>query len=149
MHLKSVACLPGVSALAYVGATASDLSPEFSEDVEAVLDILETHSMRRAEIDRENLRARTLATARGAVNAADTYNAIRRAVGALADSHSMFLAAEDTKALQGAAHRGCISQRLSGCATSTMREEQANRLPGQAVSTGLHANRPELTTFPP
>lgn len=59
--------------------------------VEALLDLLEAHSLRQGEIDWPHFRAELLAEIAGCRTAADTHPAIRSAVRRLGDRHSRFL----------------------------------------------------------
>ena len=78
--------------LATVQATpAATLSAEAERYLNEALDILQAYSLKRAEIDWPTLRANTLRRARAAQELADTYEAIRYALGKLGDHHSFFL----------------------------------------------------------
>lgn len=55
------------------------------------LDVMETHSVRRLEIDWPAFRATTLDEAYGAVTRSDTYGAIHSAVERIGDGHSRFV----------------------------------------------------------
>ncbi|MFO7583444.1 MAG: S41 family peptidase [Anaerolineales bacterium] len=66
-----------------------------------VLDIMESHSLRRDEVDWPALRAEVFAQAEGAVETADTYEALRLAVKLLGDGHSRFFSPEEAEVLSG------------------------------------------------
>lgn len=83
---------PPAPLLATVQMTpAATISAEAERYLNDALDILQTHSLKRADIDWPTLRANTLRRARTAQELADTYEAIRYALGKLGDHHSFFL----------------------------------------------------------
>jgi len=83
-------------------ALNSETSPEALSYLDAAIDVMQAHSLRRGEVDWASLRAQATAKSRGAQSCAETYGAIRWALGELGDQHSMLLGAVDAQALQGA-----------------------------------------------
>jgi carboxyl-terminal processing protease len=74
-------------------------APAAARYVERALDILERNSIRRSAIDWPSFRTAVLKQARGAAAPADTYPALRFALGSLGDHHSYLLTPERTAAL--------------------------------------------------
>ncbi len=69
------------------------LSPVAAAYLNAALDLMEAHSVRRYEMDWTVLREYAFRTAAGAVTEADTYGAIQSALAAIGDGHSRFIPA--------------------------------------------------------
>ncbi len=97
-RLLLVGLLGGTLACGDTGPSAPSLeealSPTAAAYLNAALDIMQTNSIKRYEIDWEVLREYALRTAAGAVTAADTYDAIRNALAAIGDGHSFFIPAD-------------------------------------------------------
>jgi len=69
------------------------LSPVAAAYLNAALDIMQAHSVRRYEIDWTVLREYAFRTAAGSVTESDTYEAIQNALAAIGDRHSRFIPA--------------------------------------------------------
>ncbi len=80
--------------------TASSISPEASAYLDDALDIMQEHSINRYQIDWAVLRQKAHARARDAQTLADTYDAIRFALGELGDNHSGFMSPDQTREFQ-------------------------------------------------
>jgi hypothetical protein len=81
---------------------ASELPPAAPAAVrylDAALEVMETHALRRAEVDWPALRREAFAHARGAATPAETHAAVRFALRALGDRHSYLQSAAATRAL--------------------------------------------------
>lgn len=76
---------------------AKDLPPPSGEAkayLNRAIDIMEERSINRDSIDRKALRAATMHQARGTETTADTYSALRYAIGRLGDNHSFLILPE-------------------------------------------------------
>jgi carboxyl-terminal processing protease len=82
---------------------ADDLPSDVAAYLNEALDIMETHSLHRDEIDWPTFRAEVVAQAAGAGETADTYEALRLAVELLGDGHSRFLTPEEAAVILGGA----------------------------------------------
>jgi len=65
-------------------------TPKAQIYLSTALNIMQTHSIRKYEVDWPPLRAKALEMAKNAVTTADTYDAIRYVLTALGDNHSAF-----------------------------------------------------------
>jgi len=74
--------------------------------VEAALDVMQQHAIRRDEIDWPELRAEALLRASRAESPQETYDAIRWALRSLQDGHSRFLTPDEVNALTSASPEG-------------------------------------------
>lgn len=89
--------LSAAIALVVVACDAGVSEPESGMSVSAALylgqalDTMQTHSIKRFEIDWETFRDQTVADATGATNSSETYPAIEAALERLGDNHSFFL----------------------------------------------------------
>jgi carboxyl-terminal processing protease len=90
----SILILAALAAASCRGSGANPIQPGPSIApavyIESVLATMQSHSIRRLEIDWAAFRARVTAEAAGAVTISDTYPAIRLALELLADGHSFF-----------------------------------------------------------
>jgi carboxyl-terminal processing protease len=85
-----------------VGPSAWTLEQEKIKNyLNEVLDLMESNSLRRAEVDWPALRAEVFALTASAVETADTYDALRLAVEMLGDGHSRFLSPEEAQVMLG------------------------------------------------
>ncbi len=75
------------------GGAEDALSPAAATYLNAALDVMEGHSIKRYEVDWSALRDYAFRTARGAVTEEDTYGAIQSVLAALGDGHSFFVPA--------------------------------------------------------
>jgi carboxyl-terminal processing protease len=76
-------------------------SPTARSYLDKAIDIMEKNSIRRDKVDWPALRSHALLMARGGKEPADTYEAIRYAIGQLGDHHSFFLEAASGKQWRG------------------------------------------------
>jgi carboxyl-terminal processing protease len=79
---------------------AADISAEAQAYVDAVLDLMQQHSINREQIDWDALRARTYRRAYGARTTGDTYRAIQYALGDLGGSHSFLMTPEQVAEME-------------------------------------------------
>jgi hypothetical protein len=97
-HLPNhtVRILPFVLIILVAACDSSSTDPEEGNTPKAqiylstALNIMQTHSIKKYEVDWPPLRAEALEMARNAVTTADTYDAIRYVLTALGDNHSAF-----------------------------------------------------------
>jgi carboxyl-terminal processing protease len=89
-----------------VGALATDTrppaAPAAARYLDAALELMREHALRRGDVHWPTLRAQALEHARGAATAADTHLAVRFAVRELGDRHSYLQSAAASRALAAA-----------------------------------------------
>jgi carboxyl-terminal processing protease len=88
--------------------------------IDAALDIMREHALRRADVDWSAMRAQTLAHARGARTVAETHVAIRFAVRELGDRHSYLQSPAVSRVLQTTA----VANARTGAAATVPRATQ-------------------------
>jgi hypothetical protein len=88
---------------AIVTDAAPPPAPAATRYLDAAIELMREHSLRRAEVDWATLRAQALEHARGAATPADAHLAVRFALRELGDGHSYLQSAAATRALASTA----------------------------------------------
>ena len=88
---------------ALVTDAAPPPAPAATRYLDAALKLMREHSLRRAAVDWDSLRAHALEHARGATTAAEAHLAVRYALRELGDGHSYLQSASATRALASTA----------------------------------------------
>ena len=99
--LPSAVELPPPTASLQISPTSpTEISPEALAYLDEALDIMQTHSINREQIDWERLRARARSRAYGARTPEETYLAVQYALRDLGDHHSHFMTPEQVAEFQ-------------------------------------------------
>ena len=118
------------------------MSAEAQAYLDAAMDLIQEHSIKRDQVDWESLRGRARGQARDAQTTADTHPAIEFVLRALGDFHSFFLPPEQAVALQ----TGSLMKGLPGPEGKPIGEDLAylslpafagSREAGEAYASGV------------